>query len=272
MAVTRAMTEPSAMSGVARPISAAITVFACALVLTGCRTGDFGRERTNLIPETVLPVVGFVSTYTGGEPVSHFNYTNDEQTLRDLGWGMVVPTHAEDWIGRTAFELQRYEIIRRADLLLSPDRYHAILRSDRYASSDARYARIMDDAAADMAAIGPYFAYSQRVRLADDDRLAAAIALPDLTARELAATHGRIAENQRQRAWVKRALLFRLYAYRNAVDRLMIETPSHLAGTTIARLDALEAMILQAIEQEVEDITINHPGQMVDLLELVAKA
>lgn len=251
---------------------AAVTVLLCGVALTGCRTGDLGREQPNLFNETFLPAVGFVSTYTGGEPTSHFNYTNDEQTLRDLGWGMVVPTHAEDWFGRTAAELQRYDIIRRADLMLSPDRYHAILRSDRYASSDARYTRVMDDAAADMAAIGPYFAYAQRVRLADDDRLAAAIALPDLTAQELAATHGRIAENQRQRAWVKRALLFRLYAYRNAVDRLMIETPSHLAGMTIARLDALEAMIMQAMAQDAEDMTIGHPGQRVDLLELVVKA
>lgn len=253
-------------------VKAALALLVCGLALAGCRTGDLGREQPNLLNETLLPAVGFVSTYTGGEPTSHFNYTNDEQTLRDLGWGIVVPNHAEDWFGRTAAELQRYDIIRRADLMLSPDRYHAILRSDRYASSDARYARIMDDAAADMAAIGPYFAYAQRVRLADDDRLAAAVALPDLTARELSATHGRIAENQRQRAWVKRALLFRLYAYRNAVDRLMIETPSHLAGTTIARLDALEAMIMEAMAQEAEDMAISHPGQMVDLLELVVKA
>lgn len=249
-----------------------LAVLLCCVALAGCRTGDLGREQPNLFNETVLPAVGFVSTYTGGEPVSHFNYTNDELTLRDLGWGMVVPTHAEDWFGRTAAELQRYEIVRRADLMLSPDRYHAILRSDRYASSDARYARIMDDAAADMAAIGPYFAFAQRVRLDDDDRLAAAMALPDITANELSATHGRIAENQRQRAWVKRALLFRLYAYRNAVDRLMIETPSHLAGTTIARLDALEAMIMQALAQEADGMTIGHPGHMVDLLELVVKA
>lgn len=244
----------------------------CGVALAGCRTGDLGREQPNLFNETVLPAVGFISTYSAGEPASHFNYTNDELTLRDLGWGMVVPTHAEDWFGRTAAELQRYDIIRRADLMLSPDRYHAILRSDRYASSDARYSRIMDDAAADMAAIGPYFSFSQRVRLADDDRLVAAMALPDITASELAAAHGRIAENQRQRAWVKRSLLFRLYAYRNAVDRLMIETPSHLAGTTIALLDALEAMIMQAMALEGQDVAIDHPGQRVDLLELVVKA
>lgn len=217
-------------------------------------------------------MVGMVSTYTAGEPVSHFNYTDDELTLRNLGWTLVVPTHAQDWMGRTAAQLQRAEIVRRMDLVLSPERYSAMLSGQRYQSSEARYTRIMDDAIKDMAAIDPYMAYVARVRIADEQRVNAAFGLPDIGASELAAAHGRVAENQRQMAWVKRAMLFRLYAYRYAVDRLMIQTPSRLAGQTIERLNALEAMILHALAVDLEQAPINHPGQMVDLLEIVAKA
>jgi hypothetical protein len=129
-------------------------VIACASALAGCaQTGDFGRQRPNVINDSVLPVLGMVSTYSAGEPVSHFNYTDDERTLRNLGWTLVVPTHAQDWIGRTAAELQRAEIVRRLDLVLSPERYSELLSGQRYGSSDARYARIMDDAVKDMAAI-----------------------------------------------------------------------------------------------------------------------
>ena len=244
-----------------------------ALLLAGCaQTGDFDRQRPSVINDSILPLVGMVSTYSAREPLSHFNYTDDERTLRALGWTLVVPTHSQDWLGRTAAELQRAGIVRRLDLVASPDRYAALLSGERYRSSDARYARIMDDAAKDMAAIGPYMAYVGQVRLADEQRLNAALGLPDIGASELAATHGRVAENQRQMAWVKRAMLFRLYAYRYAVDRLMIETPSRLAAQTIARLDALEAAILSAFALDTGTAPIGGPAEMVDLLEIVAKA
>lgn len=255
------------------PAAKALVACLTALTLVGCaQQGDFGRQRANVINDEILPAVGFVSTYTAGEPVSHFNYTDDERTLRNLGWSLVVPTHSHDWIGRTAAELQRSQIIRRLDLVLSPERYSQMLSGQRYRSSDARYARIMDDAVKDMAAIEPYMAYAARVRLADEQRVNAALGLPDIGASELAAAHGRVAENQRQMAWVKRAMLFRLYAYRYAVDRLMIQTPSRLAGPTIERLNTLEALIEEALAVDMQHAPIRHPGQEVDLLEIVAKA
>lgn len=245
-----------------------------AFTLVGCaQQGDFGRQRAHVINDSILPAVGYVSTWSGGEEVSSFNYTNDEQTLRDLGWTLVVPTHAEDWLGRTAAELQRTEVVRRLDLMASPSRYHDLLASRAYRSSDARYARIMDDAAKDIAAIEPYMAYAARVRIADEQRLRAAQALPDLSIGEMRSTHGRITENQRQMAWVKRAMLFRLYAYRYAVDRLMIETPSRQAGLTIRRLDALEAAIQGALAVELERGTlVDDPSDTIDLMDIVTKA
>lgn len=248
-------------------------VAACALTLTACsRTGDLGREQPNLLTTAIMPAIGYSSTYSAGEPVSHFDYTNDERTLRDVGWRLVVPNHSIDWLGRGHAQLQRAQIARRLDLRESPSRYSQILNLQRYGSSDARYSRIMDDAAADMASIAPYMAYARRVQNADEQRLNATMGLPDITVTELGAAHGRIAENQRQIAWVKRALLFRLYAYRYAVDRLMIRTPSHLAGETIARLDVLEAMILEALAVDTGLAPISGPDQVVDLMEIVTKA
>lgn len=261
-----------------RSLSSLCPMLAVVLLFAGCaRTGDFGRAQPNVISDRVLPLVGMLSTHSAGEPISRFNYTNDEQTLRNLGWTLVMPSHAEDWLGRTAGELQRLEIARRLDLEASPDRYSRLLSSARYRSSDARYARIMDDAAKDMAAIDPYFAFVRAVRSADRDRLAAAASLPDIRPTELTDAHGRVAENQRQIAWVKRAILFRIYAYRYAVDRLMIQTPSPMAQATIERINALEALALEVLQDDAQNSQLQYepiqsPGQAVDLMELVRKA
>ncbi|MEM6711485.1 MAG: hypothetical protein AAF590_04315 [Pseudomonadota bacterium] len=247
-------------------------IVGCAFLVVGCtQTGDFGRKRAGLVSDTILPALGRASTWSGREPVSHFNYTNDEQTLRDLGWSIVTPPHTRDWIGYANTELQRTEIARRLDLRASPQSYSRLLSGTSYRSSDARYARIMDDAAKDISAIAPYMALARRVKVADEQRLAAATALPDLGASELAATYGRVAENQRQMAWVKRALLFRLYSYRYAVDRLMIQTPSRLGGDTIARLDALEDAILRSLVVEPANAEFNQPDQIIDLTDTAVK-
>lgn len=257
--------------GVAIAMAAALSAAACS------RPGDLGRERPNVINDQVLPVAGYWSTRFAREPVSHFNYTDDERLLRNLGWTLVAPAHAEDWLGRTAAQLQRAEIVRRLDLILPPERYAHLLSGANYRSSDVRYARLADDAAKDMAAIAPYFAVVQRVRDADRRRLAAVMALGDIEPGELTAAYGRISENQRQFAWVKRALLFRLYAYRYALDRLMIETPSSQADLVIERLHAFEVMILEALELDQRfaaglDAPIASPSQPVDLMALVTKA
>ncbi|MEM1286876.1 MAG: hypothetical protein AAGH60_00845 [Pseudomonadota bacterium] len=226
-----------------------VAAVAISFLLVACtRTGDFGRPDRGIVGDKILPASGFVSTWSAGEPVSHFSLTDDEVTLRNLGWTLVVPAHAQDWLGFTKAELQRTQIVRRLDLLARPDRYWDFLSSTQYRSSETRYARLADDAAKDLAAIDPYFAQAQRVRLADRQRLGAALGLPDISPTELAAVHGRIAENQRQFAWVKRALLFRLYAYRYAVDRLAITTPSASQGDVTELLNLLEASIEEALE------------------------
>lgn len=250
-----------------------LVAVASALTLAGCaQSGDFGRQRPNVISDHLLPIAGIASTALTGEGTSYFDYTDDERTLRNLGWSLVVPTHAEDWIGRTSAQLQSAEIARRLDLHLSPSMYSLLLSTARYRSSDVRYARIMDDAAKDMAAIVPYAVYARRVRLADEQRLRAADALPDIHPVEYEATIGRVAQNERQIAWVKRALLFRLYSYRYAVDRLMIQTPSRLAGQTIERLNLLEETILTAIEADLPGPVVTYPTQRIDLMDIVTKA
>ncbi len=252
--------------------SVLVALLLSAMLVSGCsRTGDLGREQPNLLTTAVMPAIGYSSTYSAGEPVSHFDLTNDEQTLRNLAWGIVSPSHAWDWLGRGHAQLQRAQIARRMDLRASPSSYSTLLNLERFRSSDARYARIMDDAAKDMASIGPFMSYAQRVTQADEQRLQAAMSLPDISVTELGASHGRVAENERQIAWVKRALLFRLYAYRYAVDRLMIRTPSPHAQQTIALLGQLELMIEEAMAIPLHAAPIRSPDQVVDLMAVVTK-
>ncbi len=220
------------------------------LAVSGCaHRGDFGRERPNAFTDTLL-AVGMVSTHGYNQDIWDFALTDDERTMRDLGWTLMVPTHTEDWIGYTLAMVQNADLDEQFNLEDDPGRYSMMLSGTRYRSSDARYARIQDDAAKDMAAIGPFMTLAQEVRVADQQRIIAAQSLPDITPDEMSATYYRVASNHRHIERVKRAIQFRLYAYRYAVDRLMIQTPSRQANATIERLHALEVVIENALESD----------------------
>ncbi|MDJ0931815.1 hypothetical protein [Breoghania sp.] len=72
----------------------------------------------------------------------------------------------------------------------------------------------------------PFCRLATEVEDADTEHLNATNRRPDLKPEEYAAAVGRVNENREIVSWVKRALAFRLAAYRYAIDRLEIETPS----------------------------------------------
>ncbi len=209
-----------------------LTAFGCAilvtLALTGCARpkGDFGRTKSSTIHDDVMPSMGTYSARRRGEPVSNFNLTNDERELRDRSWAIVGPPHAADWAADQKAEGQRTRLLGEVDRTLDPKTYYDYLRKDSYQSSDARYDRVINDMRSDKKLVDPFYVVLKRVLAADAERARVARASITATSEERRSAQARVDENIRLQNWVCRALRFRLQAYRNAVDRLEIETPS----------------------------------------------
>ncbi|MER2604443.1 MAG: hypothetical protein ABTQ29_01270 [Siculibacillus sp.] len=200
-----------------------------ALGLAGCgrETGDFGRAKRNTFDDAVVPAGGdLVARHGRGELVSDFNRTDREGTLRDRAWALVRAPHAEDWFGATLVEFQRTRVLPEIDSRFDPSGYYNLLRRDPYRSSEARWNRILVDLRADTALVRPFWDEARRVREDDRVRLSAVDGRGDVAAEELRNAYARIDENARTVDWVWRALRFRLAAYRRAIDRIVVETPS----------------------------------------------
>ncbi|MCW2307909.1 hypothetical protein [Rhodobium gokarnense] len=199
-----------------------------AIALAGCARpkGDFGRAERTVVHDQMMPAVGKVMARGREEPVSDFNYTDDEREFRDRTWSIVRPMHARDWLAANKAELQRTRIVGEVDRTLDPETYYKLLRSDRYQSSEARYERVILDIRSDQDLLDPFYALLLKVQAADAERIRVARASMSATPKERHDARARVAENRQLQEWACRSLRFRLIAYRNAIDRLEIETPS----------------------------------------------
>jgi hypothetical protein len=214
----------------AGPLRAApALVLAAALLLSACGrpTGDFGRARPSTLHDAVLPEIGRrIAEGHRGEPVSRFNLTDDERELGDRAFAFVRPPHLGDWWLETLVEGQRTRILPTVDPGFDPRRYYAFLRAEPFRSSEARWSRVIADIQSDAMLVPPFCAVAARVRRSDAERIAAAERLPSTDEVFLAEAYDRVWENNAVMAWVWRALAYRLTAYRFALDRLQVETPS----------------------------------------------
>lgn len=222
-----------------------------ALALAGCarETGDFGRAQPNTLDDRIKPTVGdFIAGHMRDELVSDFNRTDEENVLRDRAWAIVEPPHVADWYGRILADGQRTRILLEVDSTLDPSSYYGYLRRDPFRSSEARWNRLFADLRADAELVGPFWDEARRVREGDRLRLSALDGRRDVSAEELRAATARVDENARVVDWVWRSLRFRLSAYRMAIDRMEVETPSdrlyeaNLAWNALRQaIDAAEA-------------------------------
>ena len=221
------MRRPAKVAPVSSLAGAVLAVLLAGLV-AGCArpTGDFGRARPDLIHDELLPEAGRMAANMRGEPTSTFNLTDLEQELRNRAWALISPASSKDWVDAAATEGQRTRLIKPIDDKLDPRVYYLYLRSDKFRSSETRYERVIADITSDTELVRPFCQLAAEVEDTDVDRLNAMNRRPDLKPEEYSAAVGRVNENRRLIAWVKRALGFRLGAYRYAIDRLEIETPS----------------------------------------------
>lgn len=236
-----------------------LTVVAAVAVLAlaaGCSrpSGDFDRAAPSLLHDKVMPQAGELAARERGDPVSKFNYTDDEKLLRDRAWALIRPPWAKDWIGGTVVELARTRLLPEVEGRVPPDLYYIFLRSDKFRSSDARYDRVASDAKGDTKLVWPFCEVVLRVKKADKERLRA-LSSRQLTTQELyEGAKARVWQNRVMIKWVGQALRYRIKAYRSALDNLEIETPTGdrlwQANTAIKELETQVLLAEAGCEQE----------------------
>ncbi|MHC5654296.1 hypothetical protein [Stappia sp. ICDLI1TA098] len=212
----------------AQRLALGLAALALGAATGGCQrpTGDFDRAAPSVVHDLLMPEAGAQLAANRGEPVSRFNLTDDERELRERGWTLIRPPSTQDWIEGSRTELMRTRILPETGTA-DPGLYYKYLRSDRYRSSEARYDKVAADARGDADLVPPFCEVATRVMAADQERLRA-LGRRDITSQEeLVGAQARVWENRRYIDWAGQALRYRLVSYRNAIDSLEVETPSH---------------------------------------------
>ena len=225
-----------------------LPLFSIAFGIAACAPaiGDFGRPRPSPLFDSAPPLIEAEPAGQGGGAVSRFDLTDDEKQLRDLSWSLVHPLHGRDWMTSYSGELQRARLPATANARLDPKTFYMLLRGTPFRSSGARYARISGNAETDARLLRPFRSAACRVLTADRERRRVARSLSDLSRQEIAGMEARIRENRTIVEWVLSALRFRISAYRYALDRLQVETP-----TATGVFDVNQA--IDILEWQVED-------------------
>ncbi len=221
-----------------------ICALALALLLGACSAnGDYGRLKPGLVADDIHAWVGRDAARAAYIPVSSYPLTDEERLLRDLGYPLIEPpfdrarwysivneygvSHAFGWPG--------YDIARYGDRLLWKD----------YRSASARYARLNSDIRNDVVRIPDFFMTARRVIDLDRKRAASFPFVTSISPDEKLNATARIAENELVVAWVQGSLVERSLAYCNALQRLVVATPSPMAIEVERSLTLLNTRIAE---------------------------
>ena len=218
-------------------------------VLAGCGrpTGDFGRAEPSALHDRVLPAAGeAIAEWDRREVVSEFNHTDREGVLRDRAWALVRAPHVRDWFGATLIEMQRTRVLPEIDHAFDPKGYYNHLRRDAFVSSETRWSKLIADMRVDTGLIGPFWGEARRVRDDDALRLRALDQRRAGSPKDLRDAYARIDENARVVDWVWRSMRLRVAAYRDAIDRMAVETPSERRYGAELAWNELRAAITEA--------------------------
>ena len=239
--LTAVAAEPPSRGGAATQLMA---FAALALVLGGCaQTGDFGRPKSNVVDDAILPAAGDALAYARREPVSAYRLTDDEREMRSLAWAIVTPPLEGQRRDRILTELRRTRILPAERARVDATSYVETLIATDFRSSAARYTRLKEDVLADTARIEPFFAAASDVADGDDVRGAALGRVPEVSANERANALARIEENGLLIAWARDSFEERLVSYRYALDRLILETPDPMAAEVRGTIGTFAAVL-----------------------------
>jgi hypothetical protein len=205
-----------------------------ALTLTGlarCSSiGDFGRLQQPLVTDDIHAWVGEEAAAAAGAPISAYNLTDDERTLRDLAFPLIEPPYDRQRWDAVVYEYGTKRSFQRQLWTFDPAAYYWHLQAELQRSSTARYNQIIDDIRNDIVRIEPFFDTARRVLDLDRRRQAAMTQVADLSAPERFNAQARIGENTLTIAWVGHSLKERCAGYRFALEHLAVAEPEPVAA------------------------------------------
>ena len=212
-----------------RQFFGAAVIVGVAALAAGCVSrpvGDFGRADPSFTHDVMMPAIGNSLAKGHHEPVSDFNWTDQEKEMHNRVWRFLVAPHAKDWFYDVAVELQRTRISGETDLRFSIDRYYTWLKRADYGSSRTRYSTVGRHILADIDTIPTTFISICQVQEVDRQRGIAENGLRSgLEADVRRDVAARRAENDMHINWFVRALDYRYQSYDYALDHLLVETP-----------------------------------------------
>ena len=210
-----------------------------ALLFSGCY-GDFGRPRTPVFGDNRAWWLGVDAAASVGEWPSVYPLTEQEVLMRDLAFNLIRPPY-----DRSRWNLVVYDFFRTRvppfGQAAARTFYPLWLVDNGYPSATARYARLTDAARSDLEQLDHFVPAAAKVLDLDRKREQSLAYVSNLTPGEVVNAHRRIAENAMIVDWVRWCLTERAGAYRFALERLVIATPSPVAVEAERAIVALEA-------------------------------
>ena len=214
--------------------------------IIGCLNTDFGRVRPSLQSDNIHSWMGPAVTGHYGEAESAFRLTDDERLLRDLAYPLIEPP----------YERQRwYSVLNEYGLsgIFQPDwwrydesAYAAEMFEVPARSTETYYSRLIDDIRNDIVRIPPFAVVARRVGDMDSRRDKSLRYISDLSPREHGNAIARIGENALIARWVHQSVSERIIAYRYALERLVISSPSRLAAEAERQLSLMRIRLADA--------------------------
>jgi hypothetical protein len=216
----------------------ALTIAALTL-LAGCANGDFGEIKPALVRDDIHDWVA--ADATGSIPSSGFQLTDDERQLRDLAYPLVEPPYLRHTPG--SFFRESGSFPQQYHSGNDPTAYAAYLVSFPSRSPAARYARLTDDIRNDTTRLPQFFETAARVVDMDRKRRHAFRYIAVMSEGEQIDAARRTNENAAIIAQVGGSLEARVVAYKFALERLVIMTPSPQAVQAELMLNQLKGVI-----------------------------
>jgi hypothetical protein len=214
------------------------------LVLSGCSSlWDLGKVDPAPVRDGIHDWVGQEAAIRGGAPISAYNLTDDEHTLRDLAFPLIEPPYDRQRWDAVVYEWGDKHSFQHALWNYDPTLYYQKLQNQLYRSTAARYNQIIDDIRNDLVRIGPFFVIARQVADLDRRRQATVAQLVSLSPMERFNAQARVAENSLTIAWVHESLNQRCASYRFAIERLAVAEPELAAGEADRLLTELSQQI-----------------------------
>jgi hypothetical protein len=225
----------------AATLTALVALSACARPV-----GDFNRAAPSFTNDVAMPTIGDMRADAGGEQVSHFNKTDEEDEMHNRVWRFLIAPHAKDWFFDVGVELKRTRIGTASDTRWAHDRYYKWIKKTEYQSSRVRYATMTLNIETDIATVPDTMLSICRVIEIDRQRATALSGLTDLDQSVAIDVAARKTENDDNIDWFVRALNYRYDSYSYALDHLLVETPHQEARTVDLRLKDLSVYVSKA--------------------------